>query len=177
MLSKRVTGQRLAMVSKRGWWPGVESVNNHTMDGGDKSRWQTMQQARGDRRHNNHPLTEASEMQNSGLTTRGAVLLGTGSLALVALVLLAVRKRRSLSRRTSDSVNPKTRREGGGEEDLDGKDNPDNGDTDVDSWSLSLFSARGGLGRRRMSWTRRGVCARMPPTTPGARSRMATRTT
>ncbi len=57
-----------------------------------------MQQARGDRRHNNQPSTEASETQNSGLMIGGAILLGTGLLALVALVLLAVQKRRSLSK-------------------------------------------------------------------------------
>ena len=54
-----------------------------------------MQQARSYRRHNNQPLTEASETQISGPMTRGAVLLGMGLLVLVALVLLAVQKGRS----------------------------------------------------------------------------------
>jgi hypothetical protein len=34
MLGKRATGQRLAMVSKRGRWTGGESINDCTTDGG-----------------------------------------------------------------------------------------------------------------------------------------------
>jgi len=54
MLGKRATGQRLAMVSKRGQWPGGKSVNDRATAGADKFGWWTMQQARGDRRHNNY---------------------------------------------------------------------------------------------------------------------------
>jgi hypothetical protein len=63
MLGKRATGQRLAMVSKRGRRPGGESVDDHTTAGADKFGRQTTQQARGDRRHNNQPSTGASEAQ------------------------------------------------------------------------------------------------------------------
>ncbi len=61
MLGKRATGQQLARVSKRGWWPGGESVDGRTTARADKCGWRTTQQARGDRRHNNQPSTGASE--------------------------------------------------------------------------------------------------------------------
>ncbi len=55
MLGKRATGQQLVMVSKRGWRPGSKSVDDCTMVGADKFGRRTMQQARGNRRHNtNH---------------------------------------------------------------------------------------------------------------------------
>jgi hypothetical protein len=63
MLGKRATGQRLAMVSKRGWRPGGKSIDDRSAAGADKFGQQTTQQAKCDRQHNNQPSTGASEAQ------------------------------------------------------------------------------------------------------------------
>ena len=47
----------MAMVSKSSWQPGGESINDHMTGGADKFGQRTTQQARGNRRHNNQPLT------------------------------------------------------------------------------------------------------------------------
>ncbi len=120
------------MVSKRGRLPGGKSVDNRTMAGADKFGRRMMQQARGNRQHNNQPLIEVSEMQNSGLMTRGAVLLLAGLLVLVALVLLAVQKRQ-LSSKADEQFHEFKDEAGGSKEDLDGNKDPDNSNTDADS--------------------------------------------
>jgi hypothetical protein len=63
MLEKRATEQQLAMVSERVWRPGSKSDDDRTMEGADKFRRRTTQQARGDRQHNKQPSTGASEEQ------------------------------------------------------------------------------------------------------------------
>ena len=54
ILGKGATGQRLLMVSKKGWWPSSKGVNDITTTGADKFGWQTLQQARGDNTTTNH---------------------------------------------------------------------------------------------------------------------------
>ena len=53
----------MAMVSESRRRPGGESVDNLMTGGADKFGWQTTQQARGDRRHNNQPSTGVLEAQ------------------------------------------------------------------------------------------------------------------